>query len=76
MADVAVQVPAGDEPPSREKAGDDQAWRTVGEGHGGGGVQVTITFAPVQTQALRVLVTANRAGEDYTIVSEVEAYEK
>ncbi len=76
IGDVQVQVPVGEGSPSQEAATEDGTWRTVGEAKGATESPFSITFDPVATPAIRLLVTAGRADATYVTVWEVEAHEQ
>ncbi len=71
---LEVQVPA--EPGASPAGGDDVAWKTVARVDNASGDEITLTFAPVETRALRLLITAARKGEAFVTIREIEAYEK
>jgi len=65
VADFAVQVPDGDE------------WRTVGEVTGNEGASAeTVLNEPVETTAVRILVTGLQGEGKNAVIWEVEAYEE
>lgn len=52
-----------------------EGWRTVGMMENATGEKLEVLLnAPVETDAVRILITALRDGEEYSIVHEVEAY--
>ncbi|MBT4500648.1 MAG: discoidin domain-containing protein [Gemmatimonadetes bacterium] len=52
-----------------------EGWRTVGSTEDTMGDNLEILLeAPMKTDALRVLITALREGEDYSLIHELEAY--
>ncbi|MDH7569468.1 MAG: discoidin domain-containing protein, partial [Armatimonadota bacterium] len=65
LADFEVQVPAGG-----------AEWRTLAAVKGAAGERVEVSFEPVQTEAVRLLITALRPGEQTSQIWEVEAYER
>ncbi len=65
IADFEVQVPDGDE------------WRTVGEAAGNEGASAeTVLNEPVETTAVRIVVTGLQGEEKNAVIWEVEAYEE
>lgn len=64
VADCEIQVPDGGN------------WKTLAGSQGNTGDRIEISFAPVQAQKLRVLVTKSREGKGAVQLWEVEAYER
>jgi hypothetical protein len=63
IADCEIQVPEGD------------GWRTVAESLGNSEDHFEVVLQqPVETEAIRILVTGLREGQDYAVITEVEAY--
>ncbi|NLB97047.1 MAG: hypothetical protein GX785_15225, partial [Armatimonadetes bacterium] len=64
LADFEIQVPGG------------EGWRTVATVRNATTDAIEATFAPVETKAIRLLITRLRQGETLSRVWEIEAYEK
>jgi hypothetical protein len=65
LADFEVQTP-----------GEGDQWRTVKSVTSASVNPVEASFEPIETKAIRIMVSKLRPGEDYSRVFEIEAYEK